>query len=75
MTEEEKRRKIQLYREPKDIELRQAKGLFPLLQGAHMCSERGHNMFLVWSKDNEKSIFGVHKCSRCGYEYEFQYDF
>jgi len=39
------------------------------------CVEQGHNMYLVWQKDNGESVYGDHKCSRCGYVEAFQSDY
>lgn len=45
------------------------------LNKKHMCFKNGHNMFKLCEKDNGRSIFGTHKCSKCGYEEDFQYDY
>lgn len=45
------------------------------LDKRHMCFKLGHNMFKLYERDNGRSIFGTHKCSRCGHEEDFQYDY
>lgn len=40
-----------------------------------LCALFGHNMYLVTEHDNGYSKWGHHKCSRCGYEEEFQSDY
>lgn len=49
-------------------------GTMPLKK-EHICFDKGHNMFLVVETDNGRSKFGYHKCSRCGYEEHWQYDY
>ena len=56
------------------------KTLKPLLDGVdNRCDELGHNMYSVYSlnnfHNNGKSAFGLNKCSRCGHQDEWQYDF
>lgn len=49
-------------------------GNLPLFK-EHICFEAGHNMFLVTEIDDGRSKIGFHKCSRCGHEEHFQYDY
>ncbi len=43
------------------------------------CKEEGHNMFQVYHLNNfdmgGSSHWGLNKCSRCGHEEPWQYDF
>ncbi len=39
------------------------------------CKKHGHNMYSVYIMNNSRSHWGQHRCSRCGYEEEWQYDF
>ncbi len=48
-------------------------GNLPLTKD-HQCFELGHNMYLMAQRDNGRSLYGIHKCSRCGHEEHFQYD-
>lgn len=41
----------------------------------HICFDSGHNMYLLTEIDNGYSKYGTHKCSRCGFEDHFQYDY
>ena len=54
--------------------LAQRAGIPPLIKG-HICFEAGHAMFSVYLLHNHQSSWGKHKCGRCGYEEEWQYDF
>jgi hypothetical protein len=38
------------------------------------CKEIGHNMYSVYSLNNDRSSFGLNKCSLCGHEESWQYD-
>lgn len=53
-------------------------GKLPLEEN-HICFPTGHAMFEVFRFENTanggKSSWGQHKCSRCGYEEDWQYDF
>jgi len=49
-------------------------GSFPLTED-HMCFNNGHAFYLVCQVDNGRSIFGEHKCSRCGHIEPFQFDY
>lgn len=49
-------------------------GKLPLSKN-HICFDKGHNMYLVVELDNGRSKYGHHKCSRCGHEEHFQYDY
>lgn len=49
-------------------------GELPLIP-SDICYNAGHNMFSVYIFHNHQSSWGKHKCSRCGYEEEWQYDF
>ena len=40
-----------------------------------ICKYLGHVMYKVAEKDNGRSVFGEHKCSRCGYVEPFQFDY
>ena len=40
-----------------------------------ICKQEGHAMFLLYKQDNGGSVWGQHKCSRCGYEEDFQCDY
>jgi hypothetical protein len=45
-----------------------------------MCEIEGHNMYAVYNLSREfngskRSAFGLNKCSRCGLEDHWQYDF
>jgi|DEB19_MinimDraft_2_1074335.scaffolds.fasta_scaffold12287_2 hypothetical protein len=41
----------------------------------HICFEMGHAMYEQFVFHNHKSSWGSHKCSRCGYDESWQYDF
>jgi len=45
------------------------------LNPAHICFDKGHSMFAVYTIHNWRSSFGEHKCSRCGFIESWQYDF
>jgi len=66
------------------------KELQPLLPQAHvsdqlpcgevdLCKERGHTMYPVYQLSNidmgGRSSWGKNKCSRCGFEEDWQYDY
>ena len=53
---------------------KQIDGTLPLSKD-HICFKLGHNMYKVCEINNGMSIFGDHKCSRCGYIEPFQYDY
>jgi len=59
-------------------EKKNVSGKPPLSEG-HICFERGHAMYEVFKFKNaangHSSEWGQHKCSRCGYEENWQYDF
>ena len=59
-------------------EKKNVSGKPPLSEG-HICFERGHSMYEVFKFKNaangHSSEWGQHKCSRCGYEENWQYDF
>jgi len=63
---------------PKMSEKKNVSGKPPLSEG-HICFERGHAMYEVFKFKNaangHSSEWGQHKCSRCGYEENWQYDF
>jgi hypothetical protein len=46
----------------------------PILEG-HICFATGHAMYLLTEIDNGRSKYGCHKCSRCGHEEPFQFDY
>lgn len=52
----------------------QAEGSLPLSKG-HICFDKGHAMFELYLFHNHQSSWGTHKCSRCGYAEDWQYDF
>lgn len=60
--------------EPMTQKTIQEEGKPPLDKG-HICFERGHTMYEVFTFHNYQSSYGQHKCSRCGYEEDWQYDF
>ena len=39
------------------------------------CYQVGHVMYKVTERDNGQSIYGEHKCSRCGIMEPFQFDY
>lgn len=39
------------------------------------CRIFGHKMYKVVEYDNGYSKLGTHKCSRCGVEHEYQFDY
>lgn len=49
------------------------------LNPSHICFSAGHNMFSLYALNNldrgGSSYWGSHKCSRCGYVEDWQYDF
>lgn len=47
----------------------------PKIHEKTLCEIHGHNMFSVYTLHNHQSSFGQHKCSRCGYAEDWQYDF
>jgi hypothetical protein len=47
----------------------------PYLEQSHVCFKDGHNFFSLFSRDDGRSIYVIHKCSRCGVEEPFQYDY
>lgn len=50
-------------------------GVLPL-NPKHICFKLGHNMQPVYGVlHNHQSCWGLNKCSRCGYEEDWQYDF
>lgn len=55
-------------------EINIANGNLPLSKN-HICFKRGHAFYLVCKFDNGRSKYGYHKCSRCGHEESFQYDY
>lgn len=44
------------------------------LESDHPCFKEGHAMYKVAEINNGYSIYGEHKCSRCGYVEPFQFD-
>lgn len=40
-----------------------------------LCYLFGHRYLVMATKENEQSVFGWIKCSRCNHEESFQYDF
>ena len=49
-------------------------GELPLTKD-HICFDKGHAYFIVTSIDNGSSVYGHYKCSRCGHEDNYQYDY
>lgn len=49
-------------------------GVLPL-DPAHICFKHGHAMYSVYSFTHIRFANGMNKCSRCGHEEEWQYDF
>ncbi len=45
------------------------------LNETHICFDKGHAMYERFTFHNHQSSWGQHKCSRCGYEEDWQYDF
>jgi hypothetical protein len=41
----------------------------------HICFDKGHAMYKVCRINNGRSVYGEHKCSRCGYVEPFQFDY
>jgi len=41
----------------------------------HPCFPTGHAMYKVAEHNNGVSYWGQHKCSRCGYSEEYQFDY
>jgi hypothetical protein len=56
------------------LQEKKADGNMPL-DKSHICFERGHNFFLIFERDNGRSKYGEHTCSRCGHIYQFQFDY
>jgi diphthamide synthase (EF-2-diphthine--ammonia ligase) len=52
----------------------QVSGSLPLMKG-HICFDKGHSMYKLHEHKNHQSDFSSHKCMRCGYEEDYQYDF
>lgn len=46
---------------------------YPLSE-KHICFKAGHNFHKMVEQSNQFSVWGYHKCSRCGIEEHFQYD-
>lgn len=40
-----------------------------------LCYLFGHKYFIIAQKENDNSVFGWIRCSRCGKEEQYQYDF
>jgi hypothetical protein len=40
----------------------------------HICFDKGHSMFSVYTTQNSRSQWGLNKWSRCGWEDHWQYD-
>jgi hypothetical protein len=51
-----------------------ASGALPLSPD-HICFDTGHTMYEVCRIDNGRSVYGEHKCSRCGHVEPFQFDY
>lgn len=49
-------------------------GELPLVKG-HICFDNGHAYFIVTKIDDGRSVYGHYKCSRCGHEDHYQYDY
>lgn len=47
----------------------------PPLKPDHICFSAGHIMYSVYILHNHQSSWGQHKCARCGYAEDWQYDF
>lgn len=58
----------------KEYEKNQEYGNAPL-DSKHICFERGHSMYPVYRMQNDQSEWGLNRCSRCGWEDHWQYDF
>lgn len=41
----------------------------------NVCFSNGHDFFVIASKENDHSVFGWLRCSRCSKTEEFQFDF
>jgi len=52
----------------------QEKGKLPLNKD-HICFEKGHSMYSLFVMHNHQSSWGQHKCFRCGFTEDWQYDF
>ena len=49
-------------------------GSLPLTK-EHICFDKGHAMYKIHGHSNHQSDFSKHKCTRCGYEEDYQYDY
>lgn len=65
---------VQWANEFKQLHLQTVNGEFPLKK-EHICFDKGHSYFIVTTIDNGKSVYGHYKCSRCGHEDSYQYDY
>jgi hypothetical protein len=45
------------------------------LNKKHICFKSGHNFYEIHRASNQFSAWRTHRCSRCGFEDSFQYDF
>lgn len=52
----------------------QEQGALPLSK-EHICFDKGHAMIPIYTLHNHQSSYGRNKCSRCGYEEDWQYDY
>lgn len=59
--------------EPMSDKTTQKLGALPLSQD-HICFDKGHSMYPVFTFHNLLSSYGQNKCTRCGYEEDWQYD-
>ena len=66
----------QLYHdsEVKKLNIPDVSGELPLTK-EHICFDKGHAYFIVTAIDNGSSVYGHYKCSRCGHEVNYQYDY
>jgi len=60
--------------EYKDAELKEARDERDKAKYSELCKINGHAMYSVYKLENIASHFGLNKCSRCGYEEEWQFD-
>ena len=58
----------------KKLNIPDVSGELPLTK-EHICFDKGHAYFIVTAIDNGSSVYGHYKCSRCGHEDNYQYDY
>lgn len=63
----------ELERKQRVAKLIQEEGELPLHK-LHVCFDKGHALHEIYKMDNGYSEWGMRKCTRCGWEYNWQYD-